>query len=99
MLIMNNIIQKFFKYPDNRLHNVWVYNKKVPVKEVLNDQTICGKTKVEVMELFGEEKLCSTYTNKWTLPIKMTQNKKYFLVFYFENEQLAGIRYKYKVKY
>lgn len=98
MFTISNILQKFFKYPDNHLQNVWVRNKKVPVTNVLNDRTIYGKTKIEVMNLFGEEKLCDTYTDKWTLPIKMSQDRKYFLVFYFENEQLAVIRYKYKVR-
>ncbi|GEN77296.1 hypothetical protein CHA01nite_30360 [Chryseobacterium hagamense] len=98
MLMINIIFQKFLKYPGNQLQNVWIRNKKVPITKVLHDHTICGKTKIEVKELFGEEKLCDTYTDKWKLPIKTTPNKKYFLVFYFEDEQLAAIRYKYKVK-
>ncbi len=50
------------------------------------------------MEFFEQDALYHTVTDRWIFYVKKASGKKYYLVFYFEDEKLVNIRYKYKIK-
>lgn len=79
--------------------NIWKSHpekRKYYVKYILDNKLGIGKSKTEIENLFGQEKIYSE--DRWSYFINAKAKKKYSLAFYFENNKVVKIRKEYKIK-
>lgn len=65
MRVIKNIVNILFGTSEKCFHRVRIKGKNFDVSRILSDPEMPGKTKAEIIELFGEDKLCNTFTDRW----------------------------------
>lgn len=95
---MLGIINKYFHKKFDS--NVWKRSpelRRYYILDVLQSVRYLGATKPQIEEAFGfNESVHGKFSSRWIYFVKIKINRKYFLVFYFENDLVIDIRYEYE---
>jgi len=72
-------------------------DRRYYIKSVLRNQSYIGKSRAEIEELFGINESSNGFISRCSYYIHTKGKKKYYLAFYYNDDQLEDIRYEYKM--
>lgn len=72
-------------------------DRRYYIKSILKDESYIGRKRAEIERLFGTNESYSGFINRCSYYIHTKGKKKYYLAFYYKDDQLEDIRYEYKV--
>ncbi len=70
--------------------------RKYYLKDLVKDPELLGKKHAEIEFMFGPDESSKRLSERWMYSVGRIDNRKYYLVFAFNEDQTADVYYTYK---